>query len=342
MTHERLQSLLQAFGRLTIGLVGDLFLDRYLHLAADVHELSIETGEEAYQIDRVRNLPGALGTVMNNLSALGVGLLAPVTVVGDDGHGYDLLREIGRLPIDKTQLIFRRDRLTPTYTKPLRPLADGTWVELNRLDVRTRGPLSAPATEDVCQRVRDIFRTSDGIIVLDQINETNWGVVNDAVRATIAELAEQSPQKLIFVDSRAHLGTFTGATLKGNCDEILRAGQQIGISSESPHEVAQELAARNQRTVYVTQGEAGIFLARPDGSTALAPAINVTGPTDIVGAGDSATAAIVASLLAGATDIEAATIGNLVASITIQQLGTTGTASPQQVRDCFLHAGNES
>jgi hypothetical protein len=30
--------------------------------------------------------------------------------------------------------------------------------------------------------------------------------------------------------------------------------------------------------------------------------------------------------------LEAATVGNLVASITVQQLGTTGTATPEQVR----------
>ena len=70
---ERLQSLLQTFPRLTIGLVGDLFLDRYLHLVPGTVEMSLETGIEAYQIDRVRNSPGALGTVMNNLAALGVG-----------------------------------------------------------------------------------------------------------------------------------------------------------------------------------------------------------------------------------------------------------------------------
>jgi sugar/nucleoside kinase (ribokinase family) len=50
-----------------------------------------------------------------------------------------------------------------------------------------------------------------------------------------------------------------------------------------------------------------------------------------VGAGDSATAGIVSALLAGATRLEAAAVGNLVASITVQQLGTTGTASPAQV-----------
>jgi sugar/nucleoside kinase (ribokinase family) len=40
---------------------------------------------------------------------------------------------------------------------------------------------------------------------------------------------------------------------------------------------------------------------------------------------------MVSALLAGATPVEAATIGNLVASITVQQLGTTGTASQAQV-----------
>ncbi len=336
LTTQRLNTLLGAFHRLTIGLVGDLFLDRYLHLAAGVTEMSIETGEEAYQIDRVRNSPGALGTVMNNLAALGVGLLVPVTVLGDDGHGYDLAREIGRLPADKNHLLFRRDRLTPTYTKPLRPEGDGLWRELNRLDVRTRGPLTDKATEELCMRVRDVFRTSDGMIVLDQVNETNWGVVNDAVRATLAELAEESPEKLIFVDSRAHLGEFTGVTLKGNRLELARAAMQQVLTHQTPKEAAAAFSQRNRRNVYVTQGEEGVWLARPDGTSATVPGIHLDGPLDIVGAGDSATSGIVAALLAGATDVEAATFGNLAASITVEQIGTTGTATPQQLRDRLL------
>ena len=73
------------------------------------------------------------------------------------------------------------------------------------------------------------------------------------------------------------------------------------------------------------------MVVHPDGASTEVPAVPVAGPIDIVGAGDSATAAIVASLLAGADEIEAATLANLVASITIQQLGTTGTATPDQV-----------
>jgi sugar/nucleoside kinase (ribokinase family) len=57
----------------------------------------------------------------------------------------------------------------------------------------------------------------------------------------------------------------------------------------------------------------------------------VEGPVDIVGAGDSATSGIVTSLLSGADETEAAVVGNLVASITVQQIGTTGVASPSQI-----------
>src|SRR5688500_13697825 len=68
---ERLESLLCNFPNRKVGLVGDLFLDRYLDLAPGVKELSIETGLEAYQIPIIRNSPGAMGTVLNNLAALG-------------------------------------------------------------------------------------------------------------------------------------------------------------------------------------------------------------------------------------------------------------------------------
>src|SRR5438477_6652063 len=140
LTSERIEAILRTLPRLTIGLVGDLFLDRYLQLAPGSHELSIETGLEAYQIERVRNSPGALGTVMNNLAALGVGLLVPVTAIGDDGHGYDLLKELRKLPVDPSSILCLPNRLTPTYTKPLRQEASGEWRELNRVDFRTRGP----------------------------------------------------------------------------------------------------------------------------------------------------------------------------------------------------------
>ena len=342
ISHERLEAILRRLPRLTIGLLGDLFLDRYLELVPGSHELSIETGLEAYQIERMRNSPGALGTVMNNLAALGVGLLVPVTAIGDDGHGYDLLREVRKLPVDTPHILCLPERLTPTYTKPMRP-GDGVWTELNRLDVRTRQPLSESATTEVCRRIEQVFRTSDGLIVLDQLVDENVGVVNATVRETLMRLSREQPEKLIFVDSRRFLGRFECGVLKGNRSEVASAvGNALrGAGADSPADDAavrdslQSLSNKTGRAAFCTVGERGILVARPGDESTVVPGYPVTGPIDIVGAGDSATSGIVCALLSGANELEAAALGNLVASITVQQLGTTGTATPQQVLDRF-------
>ena len=329
LTRDRLQNLLDTFPGLTIALVGDLFLDRYLEIDPGDREISIETGLEAYQVARVRNSPGALGTVMNNLAALGIGCLKPVTVLGDDGHAYDLLQQLSGLPVDQAHLVQDANRLTPTYTKPLKLDQTGIANELNRLDIRPREPMSSETSRRLCRELRSVFEASDGLIVLDQVVEPNWGVVNQHVRDVVCELADREPKKLVFVDSRAHLDLFSRGILKGNRSELLAAAGAANDSS--PRDAARLLALRTDDPVFGTIGDEGILIAQPAGDTELADAVTVDGPIDIVGAGDSATSGIVAALLSGAKLLEAAQVGNLVAAVTIQQLGTTGTATPSQV-----------
>lgn len=334
IAREELERLLAKFAGLRIGLLGDLFLDRYLEIDAGRREQSIETGLEAYQVTAVRNAPGALGTVMNNLAALGVGQLVPVTVLGDDGHADDLMRSVARLPAAvETRFIVRRsERLTPTYTKPLRREAAGTWTELNRLDVRSREPLSAAAQQDIESHVEQAYPKCDGWIVLDQIPETDCGVVNRRVRELLDRLAARYPTKPLLIDSRCHLGDFQCGSLKGNRAEFLAA---VGAPPEAEASVveaaATELARRTGRTSYCTIGDAGILVSPASGQPQRVPGFPAPGPVDIVGAGDSATSGIITALLSGAEERTAALLGNLVASITVQQIGTTGVASPAQV-----------
>ncbi len=325
LTKDRLQSLTAQFGQLKVGLIGDLFLDRYLHLDGNLTESSIETGLDAYQVVEVRNSPGALGTVISNLLALGCCHLHPVTVIGTDGHATDLLVELQSPSIQLQDVVQAADRLTPTYTKPMLAQS-GTESELNRLDIRSRQPLSHQQTRDLCQRIVQRFNQVDGWIVLDQVNETDWGVVNSAVRAQLATLAQQHPQKLVVIDSRQHLGEFTSGVLKGNAAECTSAAE-----TQSPADAVEQLAGRTGQVAFCTDGKIGIRFAQPGHAAQHAPAVSVAGPIDIVGAGDAATSAISLALLAGASAEEAAELANLAASVTVQKLGTTGTASPEEV-----------
>jgi len=332
ITLERTDSLLRRFPQLTIGLIGDLFLDRYLELDPEMHELSIETGLEAYQITHIRNCPGALGTVMNNLAALGVGKLVPVTVLGDDGQAYDLRQALVQMPVDQTHIIQDAERLTPTYTKPLRRGPDDTWQELNRLDLRNRAPLSSATERRLFDQLDAVFHATDGLIVLDQVNEEGWGVIGPAVRQRLAALSAAQPEKLMFIDSRAHIARFRHGTLKPNVHECLAAlGRQSTGAPDEAATAARDFAQLTGCPLYCTLSERGILVVSPAGELVHAPGYPAPGPVDIVGAGDSATAGIVSASLAGATRVEAAAFGNLVASITVQQLGTTGIASPAQV-----------
>jgi len=81
-------------------------------------------------------------------------------------------------------------------------------------------------------------------------------------------------------------------------------------------------------------GPRGITAATAE-SAAHVPAYPQQGPLDPVGAGDAVLAALGCALASGASVADAALLGMLAASITVQQLGTTGTADPQSVRARF-------
>src|SRR5262245_41066601 len=97
LTTALVEQVLARAPALTVGVLGDLFLDRYLDLDASLTEPSVETGLDAYQVVRVRAAPGAAGTVINNLAALGVGRILPLAVIGDDGEGHELRQALDAL-----------------------------------------------------------------------------------------------------------------------------------------------------------------------------------------------------------------------------------------------------
>jgi rfaE bifunctional protein kinase chain/domain len=321
--------ILEAIPRLRIAVVGDLFLDRYLDLDARLTEPSLETGLDAYQVVRVRSYPGAAGTVINNLVALGAGEVHPVTVIGDDGEGYELLQALRGMPALRLDHLFaHRDRRTPTYTKPMLHEAAGPPRELNRLDIKNRAGLPRDAEDALLAALDKVWPLADALIVLDQVSEEDCGVVTARLRQRLAELGAVAAGKLILVDSRTRIGKFANVSLKPNLAECRQAvGEELDEAA-----AAQALARRVGRAVFCTCGARGMWLARPDGPPVQVAAPEVQGPIDTVGAGDSTSAGLACAVASGASLEEAARFANLVASITIQQIGVTGTATPQQVR----------
>ncbi len=333
MTRSQVQDLLRRFADLRIAVVGDFFLDKYLILDPALAEISIETGLEARQVVEIRCSPGAAGTVTNNLAALGVGRIEAIGMIGDDGEGYDLLKGLQARGIGCSHLRRLADRFTPTYTKPMVRTPSGE-SEIERIDIKNRAPTPRHVEDAIVSAVTDMAASGaiDAVLVADQVQERNCGTVTDHVREAMATLSQSCPV-LVMADSRTRISEFRDVVVKPNRHEAAAA---VGMADPetadigSLSDIGRALSLRNRRPVFVTLGADGILACTSDAAVHV-PALPLRGEIDIVGAGDSVFAGIACSLAAGATTEQAAEIGNLCASVTIHKLGTTGTASPDEI-----------
>ncbi len=340
MNESRLDQLLEKFSSLHILVVGDFFLDKYLSLDPALSETSLETGLEAYQVVEIRHSPGAAGTVVSNLRALET-QVSGVGVLGRVGAGFDLKQGLTRRGVNLDGLLEAPDRFTPTYTKPmLRSAAPGGLErELNRFDIKNRQPLPVEWETAVIAQLERLVPLVGGVVIADQVQERNCGVITAGVRAALARLAAQYPAKIFAADSRVRIGEFERVMIKPNLQEAQAAVPESKIHFGLPdadelaiaRAAGQALFEQNQKPVFITLAAQGILVISAAG-LAHVPGIPQAGEIDVVGAGDSVMAGLVAGLCAGATPTEAAFIGNMAASITVQQLGTTGTASREQLR----------
>lgn len=339
MNRQRLKEILSKVTGLRIIVYGDYFLDNYLTLDRNLSETSLETGLEAYQVIETRKYPGVAGVVAANLRSLGANVRA-LGLVGDDGNGYDLRKKLAEMAVDVSGLIEIPGYATLTYNKPMMREPDGQEHELNRMDVKLRSPLPASLEERLIREMDRMLAEADGMLVVDQARSLNCGMVTDHVRDELHRLAKANPEKVIVADSREFLGRYRSVIFKSNLSEALRAAGLSRVAGESAVDCAERcgrlLWALSNRPIVITLGGDGIYLCEHiDRPSIFVPAIPVQGPIDIVGAGDSVNASVGAALCAGATLEEAGFLGNLVASIVIQQIGVTGTASAAQVLEQY-------
>jgi len=280
----------------------------------------------------IRCSAGAAGTIVNNLASLGAGEIHVFGVTGDDGEAYDLRKALDKLGCRRAGLLSRAGLMTPTYLKPRdRSRADLTG-EHERYDTKNRRPLPADAEDEILARLEGLLPGIDAVIIQDQIEEADCGVLTAKVREGLGEMARRNPEKIFWADSRCRIRLFRNITIKVNAREAVQDAFVPGRDEGDDRRVVQaigELRQRTGRPVFVTAGRRGIWISDPEPS--LVRGVQVPEPTDPTGAGDSVNAGCVLALCAGASLREAALVANLVGSITVQQLATTGTARPEEL-----------
>jgi rfaE bifunctional protein kinase chain/domain len=332
MNADRFAALTARYPGLRVGVVGDFFLDRYLHIDPARAETSIETSLPVHNVVEVRSQPGAAGTIVNNLVALGVGEIHAVGFCGDDGEGYELRRALSALPgLRLEHFLTTTTRHTPVYCKPLVVEKGKTPVELNRLDTKNWSHTPAELGNELAARVRYLAHRVDALILLEQVDLPGTGAITRSVSEAAHSVLLERDGLVVLADSRQGLSHFPQISFKMNAAELARMTDGRDSDLDAVKSQAAELASRNGRSVFITLAERGMVGAEPDQAAEHVAAHPLRGEIDIVGAGDSVTANLAAALAAGADAREAMELAMAAASLVIHQLGSTGTASVVQI-----------
>ncbi len=316
-------TILSKFRDLSALVVGDICLDRWCRYDPTLSEPSRETGIPRIAVVSSVLTPGAGGTVASNLMALGAGRVDVLGVRGADGHGTELKRALEDRSIGARRLLSSDLAPTFTYTKLLN-LRTGE-EDQPRIDFVNPEPMPAALETAVLAALSEAIPQFDVILVADQAETRQGGVVTAAVREAISTAASANPGKIFWVDSRERPELFRGVIVKPNESEARRACLRLFGEEDLPR----LRASIEAPFLFVTRGPGGVDAFTQNAMMHI-PTVPVEHPVDICGAGDSFSAAAALALAVTGSAVEAARFGNAAASITIMKKGTA-TASAEEV-----------
>ena len=307
MHSERLENLLAQIQQLRIAVMGDFALDFYFDIQTATGEFSIETAKEVHLASVPRAYLGGAGNVAKNLALLGVQVSA-FGVRGNDLFGREMAHQMQSLGIDATNI--KQIAIdTPTYTKPMNGI-----VEENRIDFGTRSA--------------NFKSHTDELVDVLQADTFDWIILNEQFSISLLQSHHiEAVHKTNAIADLRSLGSHAKhMLLKVNEAEFTKLH-----SKPATKEHIQAWATHRKQPVLVTLGEKGMVYASEQ-EYHHQPAFPVNGPIDTVGAGDMVVAGFSAARAAGATVEEACELASLAVHITIHQLGVTGSASPEAIR----------
>lgn len=307
MNLGELQSLLEDAKGRSLACVGDLMLDRYVY--GEVSRISPEAPIPVLRTGRTVVMPGGVGNVARNVSALG-GQARLGAVVGQDDAGKCLTELVGQDPGIDDCITTSSEALTTVKT---RFVASGQ--QLLRLDEEGSGHV---------RFVQNGVFTNACVILLSDYAK---GVIDQDLIDTA--LATGLP---VIVDPKGRdFGRYgQAAIIKPNAAELgLATGLPVGTDEEVEAALSALLAKTTAKAIVVTRAGRGMSLAQRGGRVSHFPG-RAREVFDVSGAGDTCMAALGLALAAGRSLEDAVRFAILASGVVVAKSGTA-VVTPQEL-----------
>ncbi|MGE3611478.1 MAG: bifunctional heptose 7-phosphate kinase/heptose 1-phosphate adenyltransferase [Bacteriovoracaceae bacterium] len=316
LTSEKFQEIVNQFSKINpILVVGDLGIDKYTY--GEVKRISPEAPVPVLEVTKEWDKLGLAANVSDNLKALEVASTL-CGVIGNDSRANlveHLLEERGL----KTWGLVRDPARHTTYKERITT----DIQQICRVDYETKDALNEETNRRVFSRIQEFSQNHSGVIIEDY----GKGLFSEALCQKIIQTYKEKNLIVAVDPSRSTPPTwYKGASLlKPNKMESHMMVEALGYFKERNLEtIASILIEKLQlEKVIITLGAEGMAMldTKVGGKLKIIPtAANEV--FDVSGAGDTAIAAITASLLAGATLEEAAWVGNCAAGVVVKKRGT--------------------
>ncbi|MDH7797808.1 MULTISPECIES: D-glycero-beta-D-manno-heptose-7-phosphate kinase [unclassified Beijerinckia] len=297
--------------QVTIVVLGDLMLDRYL--VGDVERISPEAPVPVLRWSSERETAGGAGNVALNIASLGAHARL-IGIVGDDEEGRRLARILQSAGVASDLVV---DTQAPTVSKT-RVLAG--HQQLLRIDQEIICEPHQQVEAAILAKLSAAISDADALIIADYAK----GCLSDSILRKAIALGKQADIPIIVDPKRFDFTAYAGATyIKPNRKELSLATKIDCSIPENIHAASQNVIAITGSNILLTRSEDGMSFYGTDGHDLHLPteAVEVF---DVSGAGDTVAACFTLGIATGATISGAMRFANVAAGIVV---GKTGTAT---------------
>jgi len=311
IARQRIAALLDGARDRHIVVVGDAMLDVYLR--GEVDRISPEAPVPVVRVRDRRLALGGAANVAQNIVAIGA-RPSLVAAVGNDPGAKQVRDALGAIGASTSGLV---EVARPTTTKT-RVVARAQ--QLLRIDDEADDDLADDAVERLAAAAVEAIASADALVLEDY----NKGVLVPSLIRRVIEAARARQIPVVVDPKYRNFFAYAGATLfKPNRRELeLALGAAVDV--DHPETLPAVLLRLGAESLLLTLSERGMALVSRGFDGLLRIPTTAREVYDVVGAGDTVTAYLAATLAAGATPLEAAIVANFAAGV---EVGKSGAAT---------------
>ena len=312
-------ALISRLAGLPVVIVGDLMLDHFIF--GRVNRISPEAPVPVVEFDREEFRAGGAANVAHNVRELG-GQVEIVGLVGRDEHGARVKDALRKAGVGTAGVV--ADDSRPT-TRKMRVVTSRNQ-QVARIDYESDREARADVEAALLAALDNAAATAKALVVSDYLK----GSITRPLVARAVSIARDRRIPVLVDPKIPHLDYYSGVTLvtPNNSEAETAAHARIRTHADA-RSAARAIRDRlGCKGVLITRGEAGMWLLDDQNEGHLAATAREV--ADVTGAGDTVIATLALALAAGADMMEAATLANAAAGVTVSKFGPS-SVTPEEL-----------